>query len=327
MVDGLSTMGMLGTGGCRLPKATFLWPLLSVLFMISSGLFAQQSIVAYPEKNEMLLGEPLMLTISITGGQQYSAAVPDSLGHFEVLERLPATTSTRNGTVTTVQQVVITSFDSGALRIPPIAVEGNPSVSSPGVDVTVNTLPPGTKVEYGDIKQIIDPRPPSQFPYIIVFFLLAAVSGFMVYWLNRRRKTADVPVAPIEETESAGNLLQQMERVKQEWLAHQLTPLQLGNRMIEILRKYFASKGIHSRSKTGDEMIIATKNSFDPGTWQKLAQSIRLCNAMRFGKYQADETEGTESIEAFKEAIKNHQQRATFAPKPAVSPVSVNQPT
>ena len=118
-----------------------------MLQFFATALFAQESIVATPEKTSILLGEPLTITITITGGQPYKAAILDSLGRFEVLERKPAATKTKDGTVTTTEQIVVTSFDSGTQRIPPIIVQGNAAVVSPGVDITVNTLPADEKVE------------------------------------------------------------------------------------------------------------------------------------------------------------------------------------
>ena len=269
----------------------------------ATALFAQESIVATPEKTSILLGEPLTITITITGGQPYKAAILDSLGRFEVLERKPAATKTKDGTVTTTEQIVVTSFDSGTQRIPPIIVQGNAAVVSPGVDITVNTLPADAKVEYGDIKQIIDLKPPNQLPYIIALSLLALISLFFIYRLNKKYKVAEGVASVPTEIVSPNSLLHQLENVRARWAQQQITSMELGNQLMEVLRTFLRGRGINSTSKTGEELVLATKQMYDPNTWRQVVQTIRLCNAMRFGKYQAGLTEGTEGINAFIEAI------------------------
>lgn len=282
-------------------RTTYL--LLVLLQLPVLPVFSQQSIVTSAEKSSILLGEPLKLTISIKGGQSYKAVIPDSLGRFEVLERLPAKTTKNDGTVTSIEQIIVTSFDSGALRIPPIAVEGNPAIVSPGVDVMVNTLPPDSTTNYGDIKQIIDLKEPSQWPYIIALSLLALLSAFLIYWFNRKHQKAEsLPEEKIEIV-SPNNLVKQLALLKTQWQQGAITSLPLGNQLMEIFRKFLAGRGIHSSSKTGEELIIATRTMYDTEKWQQIVQSIRLCNAMRFGKYNAIPQEGTDAITAFETAI------------------------
>jgi len=303
-----------------LKQRTTTYFLLVLLQLSAISLFAQQAIEATAEKATILLGEPLTITITITGGQPYKAVIPDSLGRFEVLEKMPSTTRRSNGTVTSTEKIVVTSFDSGNLRIPPIAVENNPAVVSPGIDVTVNTLPANAKTEYGDLKQIIDLQPPGQWPYITGLLLLMLLSAFFIYRLNKKfKKVADLTVAPAEAM-SPNSLLQQLEQIKTQWLQQQIIPVLLGNQLMEIFRKYLAAKGINSRSKTGEELILATKGMYDADQWQQVVQTIRLCNAMRFGKYQASQPEGIEGIEAYKAAISRPQQ-SNFQP-PALKQLS-----
>ncbi|CAN5774318.1 hypothetical protein BH10BAC3_BH10BAC3_05140 [soil metagenome] len=285
----------------RQKAATYSLVFLLQLFAIA--LFAQEAIVATPEKNSILLGEPLTVTISITGGQPYEAAIPDTLGRFEVLEKMPPTTKTRNGTVTSTQQIVITSFDSGSQRIPPIMVQGNAAVVSPGTDIMVNTLPADAKTEYGDLKQIIDLKAPDQWPFIVALVILILLSAFFIYRLNKKYKYLENITQGPAEIVSPSGLLQQLELLKTQWLQQQTASMQLGNQLMAILRKFLAGKGINSTSKTGEELVIATKTMYDTNSWQQVVQTIRLCNAMRFGKYQASQPEGAEGIDAFIKAI------------------------
>lgn len=275
----------------------------AILKLLLVPLFSQQSITISAEKSNILLGEPLTVSIAIIGGQEYHAAIPDTLGRFEVLEKLPETASSSNGNVTTTRQIIVTSFDSGALRIPPIAVAENPSVVSAGLDIIVNTLPADATTNYGDLKQIIDLESPSQLPYILVFLLLLLFSVIMLYQLNKKYKKQEATITMDPDPVQPYSLLQQIEQLRADWIQEQTTPLQLGNQLMDILKKFLGRKGVNSTSKTGEELVMATQNIYDPESWQRVVQTIRLCNAMRFGKYQASKEEGIEAIDAYKTAI------------------------
>ncbi len=285
--------------------ATYTYLFLIFLAAFASPLVAQQSIEASAEKKVIMLGEPLQITVSVTGDRPFNPVIPDTLSRFEVLERKPITTQKHNGLTITQQQIVVTSFDSGTQRIPPIAVEGNANIVSEGIDITVNTLPADARSKYGDIKQIISLEPPDQLPYIIALALATLVSAWGIYRLNRKRVTAvnTVETEILPAAASASSLVQQLENLRREWQANQIGSAVLGNRLMEILRRYLSGKGIYATSKTGEELLIATKNMYPSETWLQIVQTIRLCNAMRFGKYQAAIAEGNGGIDAFAAAI------------------------
>ncbi|MES2648740.1 MAG: hypothetical protein V4717_17825 [Bacteroidota bacterium] len=276
--------------------------ILLVSLLFSTALFAQESIVATPGKTSILLGEPLTITITITGGQPYQAALADSLGRFEILERMPVKTEKNDGTVTSTEQIIVTSFDSGVQRLPPVTVQGNPAVSSPGFDIIVNSLPASAKTAYGDLKQIIDLQPPNQWPYILILAVIVLLSAYFIIRLNK--KHALVSKASIQpETVSPENLVSQLDQLKSRWQQQEVDSVQLGNQLMQLFKKFLAGKGVNSTSKTGEELVIATKSMYDAGKWQEIVQTIRLCNAMRFGKYQAGQVEGNAGIDAFRQAI------------------------
>ncbi len=280
---------------------------LLVLLLLSYPFYAQQTIQVTADKNSITLGEPINLSIKIIGDQPYKAVIPDSLGRFEVLERKPQESSTNNGLTTSTQQITITSFDSGQLQIPPVAIEGNPGALSTAINVLVKKLPADSIKAYGDIKQIINLQPPQQWPYLAGLLFVMLLSAYMIYWLNRKHEWVQTPVWFASQTESPGMLIEQLEQLQEQWLQQQTAPITLGNKLMEIFRKFLSGKGMNITSKTGEEMIITTKGQFETETWQGIAQTVRLCNALRFGKYQAPIPEGVQAIESFKKAI-------TYAP-------------
>jgi hypothetical protein len=274
------------------------------LVLAAQTICAQQSIEVKPEKNTMLLGEPLAVTIKITGLQAYTAALPDTLGSFEILDAKPPTTIPANGSITSTQEIIVTSFDSGQQRLPPIGIQGNPSFVSAGVDVMVNPVPADSTKAYGDIKQIADLEQPAQWPYALALLAILLLSAYAILKLNKKRAVIQPSFEIPEPLVSPNTLLQQLEQLKEQWIQQQTGPVILGNQLMEIFRKYLASRGINARSKTGEEMIVLTKDKYEADIWQGIAQTVRLCNAMRFGKYQAAQQQGLEGIDGFRRAIK-----------------------
>jgi hypothetical protein len=274
-----------------------------VLLVTLQGL-SQQSIQVNPAKNSILLGEPLAITVIITGDRNFNAVIPDSLGSFEVLERKPIKTKESNGVFESREEIVLTCFDSGSHRIPPIAVEGNPSVVSAGVDIDVKTIPADDKSKYGDIKQIISLEPPHQWPYIAGLALATLFSAVGIYRLNRKAiQTTLLHTPSINGAVPQTALVMQLKQVRRDWEEQKILAGELGNRLMEIFRKYLSGKGIYATSKTGEELVLATKSVYPTDDWQRIVQSLRLCNAMRFGKYSAAAPEGNEAIDAFEKAI------------------------
>jgi hypothetical protein len=280
------------------------YPAVALVLLFAIPGFSQQTIQVNPAKNSILLGEPLTITVIISGDHESSPVIPDSLGSFEVLEKKPLKTKESNGIIESREEIIITCFDSGSHRIPPIAVEGNPSVVSAGIDIDVKTIPADEKSKYGDIKQIIALEPPNQWPYIAAMGLATLFSAIGIYRLNRKVfETILTPLVSGETTISPSSLVLQLSQLRRDWEEQKILPVELGNKLMEIFRKYLSGKGIYATSKTGEELVLATKTVYPSETWQRIVQTLRLCNAMRFGKYNARLPEGMDAIDAFEKAI------------------------
>jgi len=287
-----------------MPKFRSYHFLLTLLPIICFSANAQQGISVRAEKQSIILGEPLKLTIQIEGDQPLEARLPDSLGHFEIMRVEPVENKNRNGRIVTEQQLLVTCFDSGLFRIPPISVSGAEGVVSAGFDIMVTPMAADSTKQYGDIKQIINLDTPEQFPYQIALAALVLLSGFMIWKLNQRRVVHEEAAPIAAPLPTAQSLVQQLHALKEQWEKQQIISVDLGNKLMDIARKFFAGKGVYAISKTGEELIVASKTKLDADTWTGMAQAIRLCNALRFGKFEAAKVEGLQVIDAVEKAIR-----------------------
>lgn len=262
----------------------------------------QTGIEVIPERNSFLLGEPIRLSITIKSGAPDSAFVPDSLGHFEVLERKPIKINSTNGMATITQELVITSFDSGRWQMPPIAALQS-GFSSAAFELEVMTLPTDSIKPYGDITELASmPLPQRWWAKWWVWGLVIFVVGLALWWFYGRRKKSKTGGWGKPGAVPPG-LQQQLEKLKADWQNNQISNLQLGEGLAELLRQHMAQKGIFSQSKTGEELIVQSKSLYTNALWQQLAQTMRLVNALRFGKFAATPAEGLTAIETMGMAI------------------------
>ena len=236
------------------------------------------------DRNSILIGERIQLTLEadIPENQPIRFFTIDTIDHFEFLEKGKIDTlNTSSGTMLR-QQLLLTSFDSGIWVISPYSLDRQNEIKTDSFIINVGFTPFDTAQAYHDIKDIIgvevEKKKENYWLYIaagVVFLLL------MIYLLTRRKKpkpTIETIVDPFEEA------------------MHQLDGLQKQNlpvkeyytRLTDIFRTYMAKrKNISSLQKTTDELVTQLRTlHMNPEDYQKLANVLRLCDFVKFAKYQ-----------------------------------------
>ena len=236
------------------------------------------------DRNSILIGERIRLTLEadIPENQPIRFFVIDTIDHFEFLEKGKIDTiNTSSGTMLR-QQLLLTSFDSGIWVIPSYTLDRQNEIKTDSFIINVGFTPFDTAQAYHDIKDIIgvevERKKKNYWVYIgagAVFLLL------MVYLLARRKK----PKTPIEK------IVNPFEEAM-----HQLDTLQKQNlpvkeyytRLTDIFRTYMAKrKNISSLQKTTDELVTQLRAlHLNPEDYQKLSNVLRLCDFVKFAKYQ-----------------------------------------
>ncbi len=137
--------------------------LLTVVTTVSSIGFSQ-SVTLKADRDSIVIGEPVQLTISVRKKDQASAIWPaftkgDSLPKgFEVLEVLPKQVSNNKNDLVT-QQLTITSFNPGNHFIDPIIIQdSNGVITSNVLMIKVGLIDADTTQTIRDIKPIKEPQ-------------------------------------------------------------------------------------------------------------------------------------------------------------------------
>ncbi len=286
--------------------------IIPVLFfcIVASSVQGQVTIRASVDRDRILIGEPVELTVEAFTplGAPVGWFDEDSIPHFEVVSRSPLDTVESIDGKKIVQQLVITSFDSGRWQIPPfqVNVSGQPYYSDTSVNISVNYVAYNPADDYRDIKQIIEVASPSlkYVPWILAIASLVFFAAFL--WLLHRRKhparkqrtPPPVIISPYEDAMQALEELSQRKISDGEEKAY-YTDLN------DVLRIYLNRKfNISTIEKTNEQLILKIKDlNLPKDNLFKLAQSLKMGDFVKFARYRPEVTDNKINLEVVRVSI------------------------
>lgn len=285
-------------------KASFFIFLISIA--ITSASQSGVRVKASVDKNKILIGEHILLQLEadIPENEAIRFFSIDSLAHFEFLaiEKID-TSNTSNGTVL-LQQIRLTSFDSGHWVIPPFVLDEKIVTDSIPIDVGF-TSPFDPNQEYHDVKDVIDVNVEEKeqwwWWYAVAGGLILLI--LLIYFLTKKKVPKAVVVAPVNAYEEA---MQDLEKLQNNKPAAK----QYYSALVDIFRLYVArKKGISSLQKTTDDLVVQLRSlNMKKDGFDKLAQALRLSDFVKFAKYQPEATDDISSLKTIRESIMDIEQ-------------------
>ncbi|NOT51352.1 MAG: LPXTG cell wall anchor domain-containing protein [Chitinophagaceae bacterium] len=282
------------------PKIIF-----SLFLIVAVNNIAAQdlSIYAAVNKNKILIGEPLELTISMHFFPDATVSfVPiDSIEHFELLENPVFDTSQENDGIYIKAIYKLTSFDSGHWVIPAFALSPGAKTDTIPVDVVFSDFDPNR--DYHDIKDIIEVKPKKKTPWWwfaaggALLLLLA-----LIYFLRKKKAIItkkENPVISLNAYEEAMMELDELQRSKPD-------PKTFHSKLAGTFRLYvYRKKGILSLQKTTDDLVLQLKGlDISKEQFDKLAQALRLGDFVKFAKYIPTNEDDMNCFNSILESIK-----------------------
>src|ERR1700722_10944057 len=198
---------------------------IGILLAGSSFTMAQETpvIKASLDKNQILIGEPLRLSLDVKSTMVSGNQLPqfDSIPHFELIEKGSRDSLISANGASYHLEWKLTSFDSGTRYIPSLAVTiGKQIYKTDSLAVEVSYGKVDTAQDYHDIKSIIDIENPDvkYIPWILGAVTLVSLVLFV--WFIRQRPTvnrqpfsnepADVRISPLDEALTSLDQLKKM---------------------------------------------------------------------------------------------------------------------
>jgi hypothetical protein len=274
----------------------------------------QVSIRATADKDKILIGEPVTISVDayVPPGARVSWFPPDSIPHFEVMNRTPVDTASHIDGKKVYQVLTITSFDSGRWQLPAfqVLVEGRPYYSdSLTIDVAFASFDP--KEDYRDIKEIIEVASPSLSIMPWILGAVSVISLLIIFLLLRKRKYASPPVKEVSAGLSAyDEAMQALAQLRKNGIAEG-GEKGYYSAMNDILRRYLARQfTISTFERTNEELIIQLSGLNIPKeSFIILAQSLRMSDFVKFAKYRPSEEDNKsnlDTVRSFIEILENN---------------------
>jgi hypothetical protein len=280
------------------------------LLVFSTVVHAQVLVKASVDKDKILVGEPISLTLEVHTplGQDVTWFVLDSLPHFEYVDKGKRDTTESVDGKKWVQQLTITSYDSGYWQVPSMSVQvagKSYFTDTLGINVSYAATPADLSQDYHDIKEIEEVPDTSMnyIPWIIGAATLVAI-GVIVYLFYKKKKPAVamrevVKLGPYEEAMQALDALQKKGLQNDGEIKAYYTSLN------DILRVYVRRKlKIASQEKTNEELIVELKKlRMHEEYFKELAGALRIADFVKFAKYLPEAADNEKNYTAIRSAI------------------------
>jgi hypothetical protein len=286
------------------------------------NIFAQTPTVrTIIDKSEILIGEPIKykVTASIPAGvfKVHWFTVPDSVAHFEVVERSKIDSSSDNNNTILEQTITLTSFDSGKWNTPAFVINVEPVNNSKAINlftdsiaVNVGYAPADTTNQLRDIKTIMEVKVEDYFWYYVgggVLVLLLLLVLLWRYFKNRKKKPDPVFSGKLSPYDEA---MQSLEKIKGLDLQHAADIKQYHLKMAEIFKWYISRKQRVSimNKTTGDVLVHLADNNLSKEIISDAAMALRCGDAVKFAKFLPTAIESNECYDKIKATIHFIQQ-------------------
>jgi len=297
-----------------------------ILFVIFSIVFSfadaqKPGLATLVNKRNILIGEPLQYNVQarlpLNTYKVTWPNIPDSIAHFEVIERYKIDSVESNGLLYLKHIITLTSFDSGIRTIPPFVVSFNPLSGGPAfnlltdsIKINVSFSPMDSIKPFHDIKTIIavkDEWPLWMWIAAVLSFLLLI---FLVYYLfknSRKKKPKTLFASKLSPLEEA---IQSLNELQKQQLLDRGEVKEFYSRLGEIFKRYISRR-------TNSNLLILTSNEIlitlnEIGVSKEniglTANNLRMADAVKFAKYVPGKIESDEAFTNTKNVIQQIDQ-------------------
>jgi hypothetical protein len=296
--------------------------LLLIFLLLSFMVNAQPpSISTSIDKKAILIGEHLSYKVEASiPSNAYKLnwlSIPDSIDHFEMVER-PKTDSSVNGDMLTTKRLItITSFDSGVWTIPSFVVNFDPlngdtafNLFTDSIQINVTWSPMDSTKTFHDIKTIIEIKDEWPFWMWVAAALSALLLIVLIYYLVKnliKKKPQPVfksKLSPLEEA------MQSLNELQKQQLLSKGEVKQFHSKLSDIFKRYISRKtGSGLFSLTTDEILIRVNEiNINKENSALIANTLRMSDAVKFAKYLPGSPESKSALLDIKKVIQRTDQ-------------------
>lgn len=268
--------------------------------IIVSAFGQNASVKAVLDSQQILIGDQINLDLTATFNDGVSVAWPvfkDTItGQLEIIQSsIPDTVKKETGEIVIHQRLVITSFDTGFIVLPPVHFVFNEDsaqmLSTEPLLVFVSDIPVEMEADIKDIKERLD------VPYnwkkllmwaLIILTILGLIIGGILYW-NKHRKQVEVPAARPKPKRPAHEIaLEKLEALRQKKLWQNDQTKEFYIELSDIIREYIEFRfDVLALEMTTDETVSALQlKGVVEQQIGSLKQMLQMADLAKFAKYK-----------------------------------------
>lgn len=266
------------------------------------GMAQNATVKAVVDSQEILIGDQINLDLSVAFNEEIPVTWPvfkDTItGQLEIIQTsIPDTVKKESGETIIHQRLVITSFDTGFMVLPPIQFlfnnDSTQQLATEPILVFVSDIPVEMEADIKEIKEPYDVpfdlmRWLKKYKWILLAWLLilAAVLGF-VLWRKYRKQPEEPTARPKPKRPAHEIALEKLEELRQKKLWQNNRTKEFYIELSDIIREYIEFRfDVIALEMTTDETVSVLKfNGIDEAQVKALNQMLQMADLAKFAKY------------------------------------------
>ncbi len=288
----------------------------SFAFFFFSAFSQTPSVKTFIDKSDILIGQQFKLktsaSIPLQGFTFKGLILPDSLLHFEIIEKGKIDTIAEKGLTILEQTIIFTSFDSGKWMLPAFEykIEGTSQqpvykLKTDSFEINVAYAPADSTNRLRDIKPIMEVNVKPNYWNILIrsalIFLVIVVIISVLKKIRKKKAKSEFSnkLSPYDEA------IQLMEKLKEFNLKNPDELKQYHVKISEIFQLYITRKQQFSimNKTSGDVLVHLSENKLSKDIITNTATALRCGDAVKFAKYIPASAESEECLTKIKETI------------------------
>lgn len=261
------------------------------------------------DTNQIRLGEAFHLDIQVHQPSDVKVDFPvieDTLiEKIEVIRTWPADTVLMNGDFEIHKRYRLTSFDSGLYVVPPMKFQFHSSFWTDSIEsnplyLLVHTVPVDSTIYDVKVPIHLPVGFLEVFPFVLGGIILLVGTGFLIWYLRRRRRNKPLFRPPKPEEPAHVIAFRELRDLKDEKLWQKNEFKKYYTRLTEIIRRYMERRyGIPAMELTSYEILDAWNHSGEDrdDLSDKLRLLLNLADLVKFAKQKPVATENEENME------------------------------
>lgn len=274
---------------------------LAMTVFVSTGAVAQNTtVLAELDSQQILIGDQINLDLTVEFTHEtpiiWPAFADTITGQLEIVRSsIPDTTKKESGETVIHQRLVITSFDTGFIVLPPIDFifnnDSSQMLSTEAQLIFVSDIPVEMEADIKDIKEPYD-VPFNWKKWLTYGLIILAVLGLIVAAIllirRRQRKPVEVLARPKPKRAAHEVALEKLEALRQKKLWQNEKTKEFYIELSDITREYIEFRfDVLALEMTTDETIWALKrDGMEELKLAPLKRLLQMADLAKFAKYK-----------------------------------------